>query len=212
MGNRITSVNRGRNAKIPFNDILIAFFLFHSPPLWCWFITRPARQSDSVKYFSESLTFNCFIFKKPFWFNWCVGAAWVCVFTECRYLQFVSISLIVPNYRPATVSTVSLQYNTKTSKELHSNHQPGSSHQTGNMISSLHTAPAVRLSQSCRSPRCPRWAPSWGWPGGRAPGGRLSSTARNISSPVSASSPRISRSSPTLCWVFTEQQEQNIYI
>ena len=78
--------------------------------------------------------------------------AWLCVFTECQYLQFVSISLIGPNYRPAAVS---LQYNTKTTKELHSNHQPFSSHPTGNMTSSPGTAATVRPSRSRRRPRDP---------------------------------------------------------
>ena len=43
-----------------------------------------------------------------------------CVFTECQYLQFVSISLIVPNY---SLASILLRYTTKTAKKLHSNHE-----------------------------------------------------------------------------------------
>ena len=167
---------------------------------------RPARQCET---FPKTLTFNCFIKTSELTGVGAVrgGGPRVCVFTECQYLQFVSISLIVPNYRPATVL---LQYNTKTSEELHSNHQAFSSRHTGNMTSTLDTAATDCLSRSCRSPRIPRSSPSSGPPGWRGPGGRHSSRATDISAPPPASSPRMSGRTPTLCCIFSAAEFSRI--
>ena len=48
-GNHTTSGTQQRNPEVPFNDILIAFLLFCSPPPWCWFMAlHPVSQTESV--------------------------------------------------------------------------------------------------------------------------------------------------------------------